>query len=358
MYRQFVEALRNQRASDGEILAVLIFLAGLVLFFILRNLWDKKMSQGRQRTNLRRTFLNACRDKGLLPDEIKLLLCQAELNGIEVDSSLVESNVGFDNYVDHVLKNAQTEAIDELNENLTALRGRLGFRPPPRGFALNSTRELQVGQLIYLTLYGNIFLEVRSESVDETQVSVRLQAGMPPVPIGTGLNALIHFNRTGDARYSGECQILKATSDLDGHHLTLSHCNRLRRDQRRHDFRVDDNRTICLWVVDDQLRKARDPFRLLEDRMPERALLEDISGGGASIIFHRNLPPNQGLFMNLDPGAIYGLPIVRGIVIRSGRRMKMDRWAVSIRFEDLRPSEHQKIVCHVFMQERDELKIA
>ncbi len=358
MYREFVEAFQNYGATNLEILMALLFLAGLVIAFITRNIWEKKKAKGQRKRVTRRKFMLACRNKGLLPDEVNFLINSAIKVGLEVDTSLIESNISFDQFAFRVLQSGDDDEQEKLNADLSALRNKLGFRPPPRGFALNSTRELPGGQLLYIAIAPNVFLEGRTVYVDETMLTVRLQAGRPSIRLRAGKEVSIHFSRTGDARYSGSCSILRTASNEEGQHIRLSHCNELRRDQRRRDFRVDDDRTICLWVMDEQMRQAEDPFRIIDNRMPERARLEDISGGGASIIFHRSLSSTKGIFINLDPGRTYGLPIVRGTVIRSKRRSRMDRWAMSIRFEDLRPSEHQKIVSHVFMKERDQLKIA
>lgn len=358
MYWKFVEALRNQGATNVEILLVLIALMGFVLFFILRYTWERRTVERQQRRGAFRSFLNTCREKSLPTEEVNLLLNHSKMIGEEVDASLVKSNMSFDRFAQRVIQTATGGEIPRVNSNLTRLRNRLGFRPPSRGLALSSTRELPPGQVLYLVLSADIFLVGRIVNVDETMLSVRLRAGTPRAQLDPNMQVNVHFNRSGDARYSGSCQILRTASDELGQHVILSHSDELRRDQRRQDYRIDENRTISLWVMDEQLQEADDPFHALGDLMPERALLEDLSGGGASIIFQRSLPLNHGAFVNLDPAATYGLPIVRGTVIRANRRMRTDRWALSVRFEDLRPSEHQKIVSHVFTKERESLKTA
>ena len=91
---------------------------------------------------------------------------------------------------------------------------------------------------------------------------------------------MVHLNRAGDARYAGSAFVLKTSSDTDNVYLTLSHSETLRRDQRRLDFRVDESRTICLWVVEESEReeiivpRSRRKFR-------NEPLCDDISAGGA-----------------------------------------------------------------------------
>jgi c-di-GMP-binding flagellar brake protein YcgR len=276
---------------------------------------------------------------------------------MELEPGLAESNITFDHLSENIINAADERRVIELNAELTKLRGKLGFRPSPRGLALNSTRELSVGQLLYIVPQESKFLECTIDHIDERSLTVKLTAGQPPVGIKNGGEVWIHFNRPGDARYAGKCEILKSPSTETGLYITLKHCADLIRNQRRQDFRIDEFRTICLWVVDPALEDAEDPLEILKDRMPERGSLEDISGGGASIILHRNLPVNQGIYINLDPGETYGLPTARATVIRSIRRGRLDRWALSIRFEDLRPSERQKIIKHVFRREREQVQV-
>jgi c-di-GMP-binding flagellar brake protein YcgR len=68
------------------------------------------------------------------------------------------------------------------------------------------------------------------------------------------------------------------------------------------------------------------------------------------------LPVNQRLYLNLDPTRSYGLPLVKGSVVRTSRRSGLAAWGISVRFEDLRPSERQAIVRYVFLQEREFMK--
>lgn len=359
MYKAWVEALRNYRASDTEIIIVVLFLVGMIAYFILHNWWDYEKSRVRRTRNALQAFLAICRAKGLIEREMKLIRDYAVKIGQIVDPGLVESNVIFDQFAERVLQTTAGVEKSKVNDCFTDLRYRLGFRPPPRGMALNSTRELPVGQLLYLILPSDKFFEGRIIAIDETRMIVRIWAGMEfHTSVFAEMQVQLYFNRIGDARYTAPCKILKTISDEEGQQVILNHTDRLRRDQRRQDFRVEEDRIISLWIIDRIIEEAEDPIRALEDRIPNRARLEDLSGGGASIIFSRDLPVNQGVFINLDPARLYNLPIVRGTVVRTSSRGRVDRWALSVRFEDLRPSEHQRLVHHIFKLERDQLKIA
>ncbi len=355
LYKQFVDAFRVYGPSQVEITIVIFAFLGVLLLLIARGLWMEKAQRERRRRGAFRRFLRACRQKGLFPEEIEFLVERARRIGQELDTGLVESNVVFDNFAARVIQTVPRQEAGQVSADIAELRHKFGFRPPPRGFALNSTREIGVGQVVYIVLSQHHFLEGRVDRVDERFQVVRLSAGQPAQRIVNGSDVWIYFNRPGDARYSGVCRILKNDSDERGQRVTLSHCEKLQRDQRRQDFRVEENRTICLWVIDTYLQEADDPYKILADRLPERAMLEDLSAGGASVIFHREMPVHQGIYINLDPADTYGLPVVRGTIVRVHRRGRINRWALSVRFEDLRPSERQRIVRHVFRREREEL---
>ena len=138
--------------------------------------------------------------------------------------------------------------------------------------------------------------------------------------------------------------------------ILLDHGDSLMRNQRRLDFRIEENRTVSLWITDQFLGKAVDPFRLLKRRPPEIALLEDLSCGGASIIFTRELPVHKNVFINLDPLSCYDLPIVKGLIIRTERRGGQNKWVSSVRFESLDSPCKRKLIRYIFMKERNLIK--
>jgi c-di-GMP-binding flagellar brake protein YcgR len=358
LYRQFADAWRRHGPTDLEIWLSLLFVFGLLAFLLVRSMWDTKRIEGQQRRGALSRLLAAAREKGLLPEEIDFILNQAKAFSMEIDTSLVQSNVLFNQLAVNILKSSSQTDLPNLNETITLLRSKLGFKPPPRGLALVSTRELPASQMVYLVFTTTLFLEATVRRADELNFEVRLQAGNPRAVVSPGTEVYVFFNRSGDARYAGPCKILSTTSDESGSFVLLSHCDELNRDQRRQDFRIEENRTISIWVMDQYLEESEEPLEEVKDRMPERAVLEDLSGGGASVIYHRKLAVNQGIIIDLDPSNILSLPLLRGTVLRSARRGRVDRWALSVRFEDLRPSEHQKLVGYVFLKERDLLKIA
>jgi c-di-GMP-binding flagellar brake protein YcgR len=354
--QQFLEALRDYRASTTDILMVLLGLTALVVYLVYRNRWQRAMALHLKKRRARADFLAGCRERSLLKEEITLLATGAGPFDPEVALGLLQSNVSFDRFARDLMLRANIDQITRLNSILTGIRGKLGFRPPPRGLSLVSSRELSHGQFVYLVFPNDQFLEAIVDEVDETKLVVTVIGRIPHrLPMFSGSPVMIHLNRAGDARYAGSAFILKSSSDEEEVYLTLSHADDLRRDQRRRDFRVDENRAICLWVMDGSQDSVDDRSRI-EDMIPERASLDDISGGGASLIYQRELPVNQRLYVNLDPSQTYGLPLVKATVIRSTRRSGLSSWGISVRFDDLRPSERQCIVRHVFMQEREYLK--
>jgi c-di-GMP-binding flagellar brake protein YcgR len=355
--QQFLEALRSYRASSTDVVMVLIGLAALIVYLIFRRRWERAMLRRQRKRQSRAAFLAACSERNLLKDEIMLLARGQGAFNPEMALGLVQSNAMFDNFCHEQLSRAVEDQITRLNAVLTGIRTKLGFRPPPRGLPLVSTRELPAGQFLYLVFPNNQFLEVTVFEVDETKIVVTVNGQIPSrLPLITGVPIMIHFNRVGDARYSGSAFILKTGSDMDDIYLTLNHAENLRRDQRRQDFRVDEHRSIYMWIVEEA--EGGDNVEEIEERIPDRVILDDLSGGGASIIYKRELPVNQRLYLNLDPTNSYGLPLVKGSVVRTTRRSGLAAWAISMRFEDLRPSERQAIVRYVFLQEREFMKTA
>jgi c-di-GMP-binding flagellar brake protein YcgR len=350
--QQFLEALHSYRATSTDILMVLAGLAALIVYLIFRRRWERAMELHARKRQSRAAFLAACTQRNLLKDEIMLLARGQGAFNPDLALGLVQSNANFDNFCRDQLARAVEDQVMRLNAVLTGIRTKLGFRPPPRGLPLVSTRELPAGQRLYLVFPTEQFLEVTVIEVDETKVVVTVNGIIPPrLPLISGSPVMIHFDRVGDARYSGTAYILKTGADTDNIYLTLNHAESLRRDQRRQDFRIDEHRSIYLWIVDES--EGGDALGEIEERIPERVTLDDLSGGGASVIYKRELPINQRLYLNLDPTKSYGLPLVKGSVVRAVRRSGLAAWAVSVRFEDLRPSERQAIVRYVFLQERE-----
>jgi c-di-GMP-binding flagellar brake protein YcgR len=353
--QQFLEALRSYHASSTDVVMVLIGLAVLIVYVIFRRRWEQAMLRHLRKRQSRAAFLAACRERNLLKDEIMLLARGQGSFDPDLALGLVQSNASFDNFCRDQLSRAVEDQITRLNTSLTGIRTKLGFRQPPRGLPLASTRELPSGQRLYLVFPTEQFLEVTVFEVDETKIVVTVNGAIPPrLPLVSGAPVMIHFDRVGDARYSGSAYILKTGSDMDDIYLTLNHAENLRRDQRRQDFRIDEHRSIYLWIVEETESEAG--LENIEENIPERVILDDLSGGGACIIYKRDLPVNQRLYLNLDPTRSYGLPLVKGSVVRTSRRSGLAAWGISVRFEDLRPSERQAIVRYVFLQEREFMK--
>jgi c-di-GMP-binding flagellar brake protein YcgR len=359
MYQQFIKAFHQHQASTGEILIVAVALISLLILILLREKWEKELTKQFLKRRAKHDFSSACLERELLPEEVKLLHLLIEKSRSEYNCNIVLSNLYFDRIVNAVIALVPDKNLPEFNNQIAHLRLKLGFRPPPRGRPLSSTRELPAGQNIYIALSEGQFLEGVTHAVDETMVMVRLLAGTPyRAQLQPGRAVNIYFNRPGDARYSGSAYILHTASNEDGHHAILSHSVDLARDQRRMDFRIEENRMIGLWVSDSILDKAGDPYSMLLDLIPETARLEDLSAGGALVVFRRYVSYGKCIYLNLDPTGELGLPIIKGTVIRVGTRKRLEHWALSVRFEDLRPSDRQKIVGYVFNKERHQIQVA
>lgn len=356
-YEKFIHAFRLQKATGEEVLWILIGIALVVLFLYLRKRWEIMMIRWRQRKEIYRAFLTISEDNGLEKEEKELLVSHWKNSPEGWDLRILKSSEFFDQFARRTIVWAAEAEVPRLNALLTRMREKLGFRPPSRGIALNSTRELPVGQRLYLVFSNNLFLEGTIAEIDETRMLIRLSAGAPEnLIISSGVPFRIYFNRSGDARYSGSCFILKISSELEGLFLTLNHCEDLKRNQRRQDFRVEENRIVHVWVLQLLDEFAGEYPRILGDITPEKAIIEDISGGGASLIMERELPVHQNVYVHLDPSGKSGLPLVKGTIVRVQKRSGTNRWAVSIRFDDLRPSERQKLIGYVFAQEREALQ--
>jgi len=358
VYEKFLRGFADYGPATWEIWVSLLMLVGLAVFLVVSSVFMQKAIEVRKRRCSINEFFRVCREKGLLPNEISLLKQYAVAYGMSIASDLVESNVHFDLLAQQIMAESSSENVAELNHTLTNVRKRIGFQPPPRNVALNSTRELSYGLSLYLVLRDSIFLESQVMNVDERMFVVRLLAGQPKMKIVDDEVIWIFFNRTGDSRYAGLCRIMRHTSDEGGQFIVLEHCNELRRDQRRDDFRVEENSEVRVWVLNKAQEDIEDISQIVENYNYETAILDDLSAGGALILFHKNLPVNQPVLIDLDPQSINKLPIVRGAVLRFNRRGRAVRWALSIRFDDLRPSERQKIVRYVFQKERHKLQFA
>jgi len=356
--QQFLQALRTQRVSELEIAVAVLAILGLAALWIFRSHWQAAMARMAQKRNARRQFVEGCRDRNLSKEELELLLKAMAAQSLELHPDLIQSNFSFDRLARGVINAAHAPDIPRLNFLLTNIRAKLGFRPPPRSLSLSSTRELPPGQQLYIVFENGHFLEGVVSEVDETKLAVYLPAGatIPIWAYSAGAALRIYFNRSGDARYAGVCYLLKMNLETEAVIAVLCHCEVLQRDQRRQDFRVDEGRRVQVWVVPHIEDITIDPQLLRATRSAEEAMLEDLSGGGASLIFQRELPIHQQVYVNLDGHEMGQLPLARATVIRSQRRSGRGNWAISVRFDDLRPSERQKLIQHVFAREREGMK--
>lgn len=223
----------------------------------------------------------------------------------------VSSRLPFDRCVeDHIAaleaSAADPAEVERIGQQLRDIRRHLGLDFVGIGKRIQSTRELQVGQLMWVAPRRPgmpAWSRGRVVHVDEVHFAVRRKPHTsegPPPRFNPGDRVRCRVWREDDARYAFDTEFVRYEDHSET--WTLRHTSTLQRIQSREDFRVRQNIELPMDIL--LPSPDRDDADLFVMRASSTVMgrLVNISAGGCGVILERTLPKQALLRMRLPIG--------------------------------------------------------
>jgi c-di-GMP-binding flagellar brake protein YcgR len=234
---------------------------------------------------------------------------------------------------------------------LRDLRRQLGLDYVPVGQRIYSTRELYVGQQVWVGEPQDVtpkWYQMRISGVDEAFFHVAPSESAPP-PFKAGDEIRFRMWREEDARYVFTARIVR-TEDRP-FSFVLQHCEDLKRVQARAFYRVrHDQATDLSLLALPRGGSIPDHLDRLQSTGKVRGRVTSISGGGCAVVVLEALPPNVLLHFELElpeePLLKLHARIVDTIPLSGGR------FLVRCAFVGIGDEERDTITRHVFRKQQ------
>jgi len=323
-YRQLFDIIRPR--SESPTWMTVVFVGFIALLVVL--LWRGRITMRRREEKfIHRTFKLLSAEKGLAEDEEELLWRMARGEGL-IDPLLIYSSISaFDKGVERELGSMGEDdpAREELAGSLEALRRKLRFDKPPLGWSLRHTREIPVGQRIRVGVKRDgdtRFCTCTVVEVDDRGIAVTsIVRSDQDLLLGAAADETLYvrFWRRDDTEYKFRSHALERSDpDLDVVHL--AHTDDLERVQRRDFFRLPAHLPVSVFAVPDADAACLAPAELRVrglERLPHKAMLVNLSAGGAAVRADATLEQEQYVMMDPEVRTSFSLEGIAGQVVRS-----------------------------------------
>ncbi|MCC6144910.1 MAG: PilZ domain-containing protein [Candidatus Hydrogenedentes bacterium] len=234
---------------------------------------------------------------------------------------------------------------------LRDLRRQLGLDYVPIGQRIHSTRELFLGQQVWVGEPQDVtpkWYQMRLSAVDEAFFHIApVDSALPPFSAGDQLR--FRMWREEDARYVFTTAIVRVEERPAT--FTLQHCEVLKRVQARAFYRVrHDQATDIDMLALPRGGSIPEHLDRLQSSGKMRGRITSISGGGCAVVVLEALPPNVLLRIQVEmaeePTLTLFARIVDTIPLSGGR------FLVRCAFSGITDEERDTITRHVFRRQQ------
>jgi c-di-GMP-binding flagellar brake protein YcgR len=335
------------------VIAIAVLLA-LLVFAILWEVIRRHLDRRRRKNTAWRMVKDIADEKELDSQEWRLLRDLIDHYGSRDPLRVVTVRQQFNQCVEAemaALEHAPAQ-YDEMGTQLRSLRNHLGLDYIPFGQRIQTTRELYVGQLLWVMPVDSARGDghrLQVAGVDEARFFARPQPGQGTPPAWeVGTQYRFRMWREEDARYMFASRLL----DIEEGPRTLAfrHTTELQRMQARAHFRIRYDQETVVSVID---APVDGDLTTLVGRTPiakYRGRITSLSAGGCAVVIPQLLP--RSVFLRLtvelpdaDPIEIHAR-VVATSAISGGRQL------VRATFADLKENERDVIARFVLHRQQ------
>lgn len=253
-----------------------------------------------------------------------------------------------------VKKWGTTAKADSAVLPLRTIRNKIGYNHLPFEVPLASTRNVEIGQFIALSLPGTqkVAVEQAVASINgELELVVKYPVGEELFKIDTLREITVNFTRNGDGYYTVMMKVISI--DLAKGKVVLGHSIDMDRNQLRKHVRMIVNLPLKCRVIN---RSSRDRLPA-PGQMVEESILIDIGGGGLAFISEQELDPDDTVSLvfalSRKTYAIKGSIVA--VIPQEGNRGVKFKHRVAFKAVDQSDVEH--IVKYIFSKQREQLAL-
>lgn len=306
-YQTLFALLRERGETPAWMIAVFLLFLVLVVGIIY---WGWRRQREREAAYLHRSFNALAEEKGLDEEESQQVWNLALAGRCEHPLLLLSSASAFDQCV--------TSAPDAIPESrLPMLRHKLGFTVRPLGWALVHTREIAVGQHLWVGFKRGetarfchcVLVENNGDGLLVTPIVKADEDAFKDVRE----NDLIYtrFWRRGDTEYQFRTGLLPQT-DPDRVTLWLAHTDQISRVQRRDFFRLPVRIPVAIHSIGNAEDAELPPetLRARSSTPSAHGAITDLSAGGAALLIAKPMAFGAHIWLaptGQSPFALFGI---------------------------------------------------
>lgn len=245
-----------------------------------------------------------------------------------------------------------TSKAENATLAITTIRNKIGYNHLPFEIPLASTRNIEIGQFIAVSLpgTGKVAIEqaVASEN-SELSFVLKYPVGEEKYSISSLKEVTINLTRNGDGYYTILAEVLDI-SVAEGK-IVLGHTIELDRNQLRKHVRMIVNLPVKCRIVH---RVAKGAMPAVGQFVDEPVMI-DIGGGGIAFVSEQELDPEDMVSLSFTLSkktyAIKG--VVVAVIPQEGNRGV--RYKHRVAFKDTQQNDVESIVKYIFEKQREQL---
>ncbi|MBI5095782.1 MAG: PilZ domain-containing protein [Candidatus Hydrogenedentes bacterium] len=336
--------------------AITWLLAAILLVMFAVALWEIYRRRTERAARIRaewRVVDEIARDKGLSSEQRDLLDSIVQRHSAEAPLRAFTVRQHFEDCVEREMTAIQGKAdegeFERVGQVLRDVRLHLGLDFIPFGQRINSTRELNSGQVIWMARAGGASSEwLRASVVEVDEAVFRV---VPPDDstaatrraFAAGDTIQCRMWRDEDARYAFNATLARVETHPPG--WVLRHATQVNRTQSRAHYRVQHDQSCTVGILEGPV--DGDTARVKERRAitKMRGRITSLSAGGVAILTYQAVPRQVLLRISVDlPG--YEVFETEARIISSSA-LSAGRWLIRASFVNIEEDKRDSIAHYV-----------
>lgn len=340
--------------DQSTILLAIAALLALLLFAVVWEITRRHLDQRRRRLAEWRMVQDIADEKQLDAHENRLLRDLIQRYHPRDPLRAVTVRQQFGQCVEAAMAALEhaPAVYDEMGMRLRGLRNRLGMDYVPFGQRIQSTRELYVGQILWVLQQESAPGDghrMQVTGVDEARFFARpLPNQVEPPPWETGRTYRFRMWREEDARYLFAARLVAI--EEGPRTLAFRHSLELQRMQARAHFRVRYDQETVVNVID---APVDGDVTALASRAPVakyHGRITSLSAGGCAVVIPQMLPRSVYLRLRIELPDTDPIDVHAGVVATSA--ISGGRELVRAAFADLKENERDAIARYVLHRQQ------
>ncbi len=328
----------------GSIIVGIIGIIALIVSYIMRKKQDKKIEE-----SAFKRFEDLCREHNLSNREINLLKHIVRAYKVKNLLNTFQNKSRLEAYFDKELLKYErlydknSPEVNKIKDMVKHILQQTNYHKPGKGQLLNSSKDLRIGQRIFIFQRGFKSKKPVLGSIiylDDFYLAA-IFYNVPEIldNVDTGSKIEVTFNRESDANYFFSSRVLKISRRTSqkghAHVVVLKHSDKLYRTQKRRYERLNVSMPVLIYP-NAATRKTAAPVAKQETIMTNAV---DISQGGICLESKDQLPVDT--LIKLDFTLVIDYHGVFGQVV--GISKKRDYYNLHIKFVDMAPELRDNI---------------